>query len=73
MGTNRATHISDKNSIKGLHYNHAPNYFDVDLSSSGTTGEPTTVWSSPLHWISEQSAQMEYFFQAMDTNLGIRW
>ena len=61
-GSNRASHISDKNSIKnGLDYNRTPNYFDVDLSSSGTTGEPTTVWSSPLHWISEQSAQMEYF------------
>ena len=61
-GFNKAVHISDKNSIKsGLDYNRSTNYFDVDLSSSGTTGEPTTVWASPLHWISEQSAQMEYF------------
>lgn len=61
-GFNYSTHVSDKNLIKkGLNYRRKPNYFDVDLSSSGTTGEPTTVWASPLHWISEQSAQMEYF------------
>lgn len=61
-GINKSQHITTKNNIKlGLNYKRKPNYFDVDLSSSGTTGEPTTVYANPLHWISEQSAQMEYF------------
>lgn len=55
-------HTSDKSTIqKGIKYKRRITYFDVDLSSSGTTGEPTTVFASPMHWISEQSAQMEYF------------
>lgn len=61
-GFNMSEHVTCKDDLKrGLTYSRKPNYFDVDLSSSGTTGEPTTVWASPLHWISEQSAQMEYF------------
>ena len=54
-GLNKVSHITNKSILKGgLNYRRKPNYFDVDLSSSGTTGEPTTVWASPLHWISEQ-------------------
>ena len=61
-GTNKSFNSSNKLSIKnGLDYSRNPNYFDIDLSSSGTTGEPTTVFASPVHWLSEQASQMEYF------------
>ena len=62
LSINNSKNKTNKSSIKkGLRYRRKINYFDVDLSSSGTTGEPTTVFASPLHWISEQSAQYEYF------------
>lgn len=61
-GINKSNGIVTKEQIKlGLNYYRNINYFDIDLSSSGTTGEPTTVWANPFHWISEQSAQYEYF------------
>lgn len=61
-GTNNSSVIINKEDLKkGLNYRRKLNYFDIDLSSSGTTGEPTTVWANPLHWISEQAAQYEYF------------
>ena len=61
-GINKSTSNVSKTHIKkGILYNRNINYFDVDLSSSGTTGEPTKIWANPMHWISEQSAQYEYF------------
>ena len=59
---NKPEHFTSKYDIsKGLKYKRSITYFDVDLSSSGTTGSPTTVYASPMHWISEQSAQMQFF------------
>ena len=59
---NKSENHSTKEDIQnGLNYSRAISYFDVDLSSSGTTGNPTTVYASALHWISEQAAQYQYF------------
>lgn len=62
LNINKSEVHSTKEDIqKGLAYSRSVSYFDVDLSSSGTTGNPTTVYASPLHWVSEQAAQYQYF------------
>lgn len=62
LNINKSENTTTKSDIvKGIKYNRKITYFDVDLSSSGTTGTPSTVYASPAHWISEQASQYQYF------------